>query len=551
VEKERAAGIAAAGEGEHETRIYGPPGTGKTTWIAKRVREEVESRGPEAVMITSLTRAAAETIAGRELPIPKENIGTLHSHCYRAIGGGTIAETKYAEWNTRHPEFAISGEEYDLDDADAEPNEGASPGDELLTAYRMTRSRMESRDSLAPSVAKFAGAWERWKEEKGYIDFTDLIERAYHGIAVAPGDPAVIMVDEAQDHDRLELSLIRKWGRYADRFYIVGDPDQAIYEWRGSDPRAFMTPAVPKQNRLILEQSYRVTAAVHRLAVRWISQIRSRESIEYRPKPGAGAVRRIFASHQRPAGLLKDMEQYLRDGKNVMILATCSYMLKGLTAALRDAGIPFHNPYRRKAGHWNPLRAARGNSSTDRVLAYLRPDENAWPEDHRLYTYGDLRLWTEPLKAEGVLRRGMKQQITMKPADEPVHLGQLIGMFEPAAWERIRVLDLDWYLAHTLKPRRRAIEFPLTVLRARGPKALRARPQVIVGTIHSVKGGEADAVYLLPDLAPSAYAEWITAGEAREPLIRLFYVAMTRSKQDLILCSPSGQYRIDGLMPGL
>lgn len=359
------------------------------------------------------------------------------------------------------------------------------------------------------------------------------------------------MVDEAQDHDRLELTLLRKWGKYAERVYIVGDPDQAIYEWRGSDPRAFMTPPVPPENRMILEQSYRVSPAVHRVAVRWINQIRDREAIAYRPRQAPGEVRRLYASYRRPLSILRDMERYLKAGKTVMILASCAYMLSKLTGALRAAGIPFFNPYRKKAGQWNPLRTPRGTSPTERVLAFLRPSEEAWPTEHRLYTYGDLRLWTDPIKAEGVLRRGMKQRITMRPTDEPIGIGDLIACFEPAAWERIRVLDLEWYLSSTLKTRRPALEFPLSVIRNRGAAALRQRPQVIVGTIHSVKGGQADAVYLFPDLAPSAYAEWIAAGASREALIRLFYVAMTRSAEDLVLCSPAGSFRIHGLMPGI
>lgn len=534
-----------------EMRVYGPPGTGKTTWISRQVRAEVESRGAGAVMITSLTKAAAETIVGRELPVPKENIGTLHSHCFRAIGAATIAETKYLEFNLKYPNMAISGDHRDIDESEQEQPENATPGDQLMSQYRLSRSRMEPRELLPPAVARFARAWQGWKEEKRYLDFTDLIEQALRNIAVAPGDPAVIFVDEAQDHDRLELALLRKWGRYAERVYIVGDPDQAIYEWRGSDPRAFMTPAVPEQNKLTLEQSYRVSPAVHRVALKWIGQIRDREPIEYRPRQAPGEVRRLYASYRRPVPILRDMERYLRDGKTVMMLTSCAYMLNKLVASLKAAGIPFYNPYRKKAGHWNPLRSPRGTSPTERVLAYLRPSDEAWPTDHRLYTYGDLRLWTEPLRAEGVLRRGMKQHIQMRPGEEPISIGSLIELFEPAAWERIRELDLAWYRDHLLTTRRPAVEFPLSVIRNRGAAALRQKPQVIIGTIHSVKGGQADAVYLFPDLAPSAYGEWIAAGPRRDALIRLFYVAMTRSAEDLVLCSPAGSYRIHGLMPGL
>jgi len=72
--------------------LYGPPGCGKTTWLSRQVARAWEKG--EKVLIASLTRAAAAEVAGRELPIPRDNIGTLHAHCYRSLGRPRIAETK-------------------------------------------------------------------------------------------------------------------------------------------------------------------------------------------------------------------------------------------------------------------------------------------------------------------------------------------------------------------------------------------------------------------------------------------------------------------------
>ena len=52
-------------------------------------------------------------------------------------------------------------------------------------------------------------------------------------------------------------------------------------------------------------------------------------------------------------------------------------------------------------------------------------------------------------------------------------------------------------------------------------------PPVTLGTIHSVKGGEADVVYVFPDLSQAGYQEWCLHGEGRDSVFRLFYVAMT------------------------
>src|SRR5688572_24171648 len=77
--------------------LVGPPGTGKTT-EQTRLITEAQDRGWQP-LVASLTRTAARELAGREMPIAPERIGTLHAHAYRALGGPTIAESKLAEWN--------------------------------------------------------------------------------------------------------------------------------------------------------------------------------------------------------------------------------------------------------------------------------------------------------------------------------------------------------------------------------------------------------------------------------------------------------------------
>lgn len=64
-------------------------------------------------------------------------------------------------------------------------------------------------------------------------------------------------------------------------------------------------------------------------------------------------------------------------------------------------------------------------------------------------------------------------------------------------------------------------------------------PKVIVGTIHSVKGGEADTVHVFPDLSSAAYMD-----QDPDRIHRLFYVAVTRARDSVIIHDPSNcRYR--------
>ena len=93
--------------------------------------------------------------------------------------------------------------------------------------------------------------------------------------------------------------------------------------------------------------------------------------------------------------------------------------------------------------------------------------------------------------------------------------------------------DLNWLRGSLLATRQKGAAFAIRVAEMRGAETLSKPPQLIIGTIHSVKGGEADVTYLFPDLSFAG----MTASLRGAPSVRrLFYVGMTRSRESLVLC---------------
>ena len=70
-------------------------------------------------------------------------------------------------------------------------------------------------------------------------------------------------------------------------------------------------------------------------------------------------------------------------------------------------------------------------------------------------------------------------------------------------------------------------------------------PQIVIGSIHSVKGAEADCVYIYPDLSTSGDKEWKSCGGSRDSVIRVFYVAITRARESVGLMRARGGMSID------
>jgi superfamily I DNA/RNA helicase len=62
---------------------------------------------------------------------------------------------------------------------------------------------------------------------------------------------------------------------------------------------------------------------------------------------------------------------------------------------------------------------------------------------------------------------------------------------------------------------------------------------VVIGTIHSVKGGQADVVYLVPDLSGRGASEWAQPGARQDGVRRQMYVGMTRARRELAVCNPA------------
>ena len=105
--------------------------------------------------------------------------------------------------------------------------------------------------------------------------------------------------------------------------------------------------------------------------------------------------------------------------------------------------------------------------------------------------------------------------------------------------------SLNWLEDNLLASRRSFMEYALAVARTRGAKTLLDEPKLTVGSIHSVKGAQADVVFLLPDLSPASMREWATRGDQRDGIIRTFYVGMTRARERLVLAGRWSGYSVD------
>ncbi|MGM5482345.1 MAG: UvrD-helicase domain-containing protein [Nanobdellota archaeon] len=326
----------------------------------------------------------------------------------------------------------------------------------------------------------------------------------------------------------------------------------SIFGFSGATPESFLNPPVAEENIVILDTSYRVPKKVHSYAVKFLKHISFRQKKEYYPKDDEvqGEVIHLKDNILSPEKIIDRMWNYAQKGETSILIASCGYMLNTAKKLLRENSIPFHNPYRPQRKDWNPIALKQSHdeiSSADILFDFISSgdDENYW-------TVKQFITFAQFLKVSktGLIRsQGKKGIEKLKEAlDQGVEglettryvLHQILGedAIEPALNR-----DLDWLYDNLQKKRKDSIWYLIDIYKKRGIEALTTEPKIIIGTIHSLKGGEADNVFLAPDISKEAYVNKNVSKESNDALLRLFYVGATRSKNRLFLLSPSSSKR--------
>ena len=533
--------------------MLGPPGTGKTTYLTRQIMAARERYDMRSVMVVSFTRTAAAEIMSRINPDEDKKkkkdkelaarVGTLHSICFHLLDRPKIAETKIGQWNAvvARPD-QITGSKGAGDDPEWSQTDN-NPGDAVMAQISTLRAQMVDPAVWPTRPKLFYDKWRRWKDDNGYIDFTDMIEICLKQDIPPPKGVRIAILDEAQDSTLLELTLLRKWSRHFEKFIVAYDDDQALFTWRGATPANLINTPIADANRRVLSQSYRVPRVVHAYANAWIQKVTARASKPYLPRDEEGQIGRNHSTFKHVQPLISVMNEEIAAGRTFMCLASCAFMLNPMISKLRDLGIPFHNPFRVTNGQWNPLRQVQGSTSY-RLNQYLKRNEDIHGSGARLHLWSakDLYLWAEHLSAAAFAYRGAKSILKKLAKDTPDDLILEEEYFKPEYQNALNLSNLEWFQSMLLGTKTKSYRYPIQIVK-RDPKLLTKKPSVVVGTIHSCKGGESDVVSIWPDLSASGYTHW-TSASGRDDVLRMFYVAFTRARERLILGSKRGSSSI-------
>lgn len=316
--------------------IYGPPGTGKTTELLRILDKELETTSPSNIAFVSFTREGVEQgkrRAKERYNLPEEAFPyfrTLHSMAFRANGlsvSSVIQKKDYAAFSKKVGMHFTGYYTEDFKNND----------DMYLhydTVYRNTPSASEFfLDYLDAEKLRFVQKnFKLFKQHYGIYDYTDMIEKF---VATGKAVPVTVaMIDEAQDLTALQWKMVWTAFSACRVVYIVGDDDQAIYQWSGADVPYFLS--LEGESR-ILRQSYRVPNQVWKVASYISAQIKSRVVKRYHSTEEEGTV-----DYSNTID-----EIVFEPNTSYMIVSRNDYFLKTAVERLQQLGIVYR--YKGKA----------------------------------------------------------------------------------------------------------------------------------------------------------------------------------------------------------
>jgi DNA helicase-2/ATP-dependent DNA helicase PcrA len=338
--------------------ILAGAGSGKTTTITHRIANQVASGtfAPSQVLAVTFTDKAAGELRGRleGLGVSGVRASTFHSAAlsqlryFRPEAVGRILSSK-----------ALLV--YNIVRALPPPFKFRAAGD-YATEIEWARNRRippsryrNSLDGHQPPVPDdvMHRVYERYelvKRDQGLIDFEDLLERAIETFE----DPHVcaefreryhaFTVDEYQDVNLLQQTLLNAWLGQRDDLCVVGDDYQSIYGFTGATPEYLldMPKRFPHAGVIRLEENYRSTPEVLALANRLVPKLGGAEKTLRAVLPGGPEpeVRPFTTAEAGAAYLVERIRAGSCPLEEVAILSRTHARLADVEEVLTAAGIP-------------------------------------------------------------------------------------------------------------------------------------------------------------------------------------------------------------------
>ena len=258
--------------------VLAGPGSGKTRVLTQRVAYLIANEGvrPYQMLAVTFTNKAAREMSNRvrdmlgELASDGLWLGTFHSVCARLLrreAENLPFDASFVIYDDDDQQRVVKGavRDLNLDDKTYRPqsvhaaisrakNELIFPEDYPVQTYR---------DEVVKRIYK---RYQELMKQNNAVDFDDLLLWTAHLLSEFPLVREKyarrfhhVLVDEFQDTNFAQYVLLKHLASGHNNIFVVGDPDQSVYRWRGADYRNVQRfeQDFPDAQVILLEQNYR------------------------------------------------------------------------------------------------------------------------------------------------------------------------------------------------------------------------------------------------------------------------------------------------------
>lgn len=590
-------------------------GSGKTTVMTKRVAALIESGvSPDEILLLTFTNKAAANMverARRFTPFADRVVaGTFHSIGLRLIKENanlfnlpappTIIDPADTESTMKAIVKRLASKDENLPKADTIAKIHSFAVNTMRDVEDIVYEKHEQFAFALKFIEKCIAEYRAFKRERALFDFDDLLlvwNRMLDNPKLAAEMRrrfAYVMIDEHQDSNALQCSIIAKLGGGHPNVMVVGDPAQAIYGFRGAAPRTMFSfkDLWPHARLIYLNTNYRSTEEVLAVGNAVDASMTERFDRQLLAAPGARGLKPMMvtvpANDQEARYIADKVLEHKSEG---IELEEQAVLVRSLHAA-RMIELEFDRrriPYRVFGG----LKVSEAKHIKD-FLSVVRCAVNPLDEPAWIRTLS-LANKVGPAMAEKVYKLitvgivGERQQTAMtttlgdptqvvlkKTKDNPdivkimeawralakgnekpsvaldkalVVLNDIFLEKFPDDWKRNRRQDVEAIIGMAEQYEDLASYLSMLTLDHSVEKSSSSEPDsdqerpITISTAHSAKGLEWDIVYI-PNFVkghmPSAFAR---DHDSLEEEKRVLYVAVTRPRKKLLLTVPTFNFQ--------
>ena len=265
--------------------ISGPPGTGKTSmFITQKYTELLKKYSYNRIIILSHTNVAADEIRDEILKLPEMNgvtkkamkykICTIHAYCKSKLVGRKEVFSYEDHKNLSMIDSLFNLQRVNESEFNADKHKfykylsDAHGRGKTLKEHWKTCDKNSYKPYSLNSIEQMEIPYAQYKHDNHVCDYADMIQD-FIDKAVEPDIDALI-VDEAQDSNVPQRQALDKMSTKAKEYYFVGDADQTIFEFAGSDADYYHKLS---RNAEQLDQGHRCGKTINALCKRIIKPI--------------------------------------------------------------------------------------------------------------------------------------------------------------------------------------------------------------------------------------------------------------------------------------